>query len=255
MHKRSHMVAERVELSVEQMNLQPAVYKNADGSRRASRRIITSVECAKSNEQQGENDKKKVYFIKSSYQTEDEEHVQHNTAEHIVDVEVTHRRVFVMNDCDELIPEWLNVVKGVVVSENLPLNIYRETLLRNKILRVIKKSHVTKYLEMLAEIAEQKDDRNEFYEEFVKCMKLENVELLKSNTFKPGDEQISFKEYVDVPRVQKTQKTMEDPQVQYIDQIVDLPVVMQCQIPAIQAVQKAVEVPQVQFIDRMDGHP
>ena len=183
--------------------------------------------------------------------------MQHNTAEHIVDVEVTHRRVFVMNDCDEPTPEWLNVVKGVVVSENLLLKIYRETLLQNKILRVIKKSHVTKYLEMLAEIAEQKDDRNEFFEEFVKCMKLENVELLKSNTFKPGDEQISFKEYVDVPRasliVQTTQKTMEVPQVQYIDQIVDLPVVMQCQIPAIQAVQKAVEVPQVQFLDRMDG--
>ena len=68
-----------------------------------------------------------------------------------------------------------------------------------------------------------------------------------------------YPEHVDVPRasliVQTTQKTMEIPQVQYIDQIVDLPVVMQRQIPAIQAVQKAVEVPQVQFLDRMDGIP
>ena len=43
-----------------------------------------------------------------------------------------------LNDCDELIPKWLNVVKGVVALEDLPLNVYRETLLQNKILRVIK---------------------------------------------------------------------------------------------------------------------
>ena len=43
-----------------------------------------------------------------------------------------------LNDCDELIPKWLNVVKAVVALEDLPLNVYRETLLQNKILRVIK---------------------------------------------------------------------------------------------------------------------
>merc|ERR1712087_900201 len=83
----------------------------------------------------------------------------------------------------------------------------RETLQQNKILRVIKKNLVKKCLEIFAEIAEKKDDYKKFYEQFGKCLKLgvhedstnrtKVAELVRYHTSKSGDEQISFKEYVD----------------------------------------------------------
>ena len=123
-----------------------------------------------------------------------------------LDVPVTHGRVFIMDDCDELIPVWLNVVKGVVDSVDLPLNISREILQQNEILRVIKKNRVKKRLDMLAEIAELNDDHKMFYEQFVICTKpgtrensVNDVEIAKLcgfNTSKSRNEQVSFKEHV-----------------------------------------------------------
>merc|ERR1712186_267509 len=155
------------------------------------------------------------------------------------------RRVLVAEKFDELLPRYLNFVRGVVDSDDLPLNVSREQLQQNKIMKVISKKLVRKILELMKELAkegdgddEEEDDEEEkeekkdeeekkdkkdeestwtkFWKEFNKNLKMGCYEddsnrskiskLLRFTSTKSEDKDISLDKYLD--RMQESQESI-----------------------------------------------
>ncbi|XP_032770553.1 heat shock protein HSP 90-alpha-like [Rattus rattus] len=123
-------------------------------------------------------------------------------------------RDFIMDNYEELIAEYLNFIRGVVDSEDRPLNISREMLQQSKILKVIRKNLVKKCLELFTELAKDKENYKMFYEQFSKNIKLEIhedshnqkklSELVRYYTSASGDEVVSLKDHC--TRLKENQK-------------------------------------------------
>jgi len=114
------------------------------------------------------------------------------------------KRVFIMENCKELIPEYFSFVKGVVDAPDLNLNVSREILQQDRLVRNIRKNLVSKLLKLLSDM--EKEKYEEFYKEFGQIFKtgihtdFENKdkisELIRYRTSKSGEAFISLKEYV-----------------------------------------------------------
>jgi molecular chaperone HtpG len=124
------------------------------------------------------------------------------------------KRVFIMDNCKELIPEFLRFVKGVVDCEDLPLNVSRETLQHNPIMEKIRKALVAKLLGKLAELA---DTSPETYKSFWKQF----GPILKEGTHTDADNR---EKIIGLLRFQSSMGQSEDDLVslrQYVDRMRD----------------------------------
>jgi molecular chaperone HtpG len=141
------------------------------------------------------------------------------------------KRVFITDDCTEFFPEYLSFVKGIVDSEDLPLNISREMFQENKVFNVIKKNVVKKIIEMMNDLAENEEDYKQFYEQFGRNLKWgvhsddanrnKLLPLLRFYTSKSEDKMVTLKEYVD--RMKAGQKHIYYITGESVDAVKELP--------------------------------
>uniref|UniRef100_A0A669BHT7 Heat shock protein 90, beta (grp94), member 1 n=1 Tax=Oreochromis niloticus TaxID=8128 RepID=A0A669BHT7_ORENI len=116
------------------------------------------------------------------------------------------RRVFITDDFNDMMPKYLNFIKGVVDSDDLPLNVSRETLQQHKLLKVIRKKLVRKTLDMIKKIAEEQYN-DKFWKEFGTNIKLGVIEdhsnrtrlakLLRFQTSNSETDLSSLEQYVE----------------------------------------------------------
>eukprot|EP00854_Cymbomonas_tetramitiformis_P004866 gene4866-5943_t len=130
------------------------------------------------------------------------------------------KRVFVTDECEELIPEYLSFVRGIVDSNDLPLNISRELLQKNKFISVMNKNLTKKVIDMIITLSEEDEETyKNFYKNFSKNLKLgvhedsknknKLIELLRFKTTKSNDNLVSFKDYLEsIPQEQYESKKM-----------------------------------------------
>lgn len=114
------------------------------------------------------------------------------------------RRVFITDDFEDMMPKYLSFIRGVVDSDDLPLNVSRETLQQHKLLKVIKKKLVRKTLDMIKKI--EKDDFETFWKEYSTNIKLGVIEdhsnrtrlakLLKFASSHSDTETTTLQEYI-----------------------------------------------------------
>ena len=129
------------------------------------------------------------------------------------------RRVFIMDDAEQLLPAWLRFVRGIVDSDDLPLNVSREILQHNKVIDSIRSGCTKKVLGLLKDLAEKEQEKYaEFWKTFGKVLKEGVVEATDqkaelaalfrfASTHEETDEQkVSFKDYIG--RMAKDQKAI-----------------------------------------------
>ena len=122
-------------------------------------------------------------------------------------VKLYSRKVFITDDCEDLLPEYMKFVRGVIETEDIPLNISRETLQQNKIIKLIGKHIMKKVFEMFNRISDDPDKFRTFYEQYSKSVKLgvhedstyrnNLVPLLRYETSNSNGDLISLDDYVE----------------------------------------------------------